>query len=64
VRGLEGEYRQVDGAVALRHNIALARDEITSPRPVTIDSGGNIYEMTGERAIMPGLEPERVIRGV
>jgi hypothetical protein len=64
VRGLEGEYGQVHGAVPLRHNIGLARDEITLPSPVTIDSDGSVYEMTGDRAVMPGLDPARVLRGI
>jgi len=61
---LEAEYAGVNGADALRHNIAQARDDIHSPKPVMIDSAGNVYEMTGERAIMPGLDPERVLRSV
>ncbi len=32
-----------------------------SIRPVLVDDSGRIFEMTGERICMPGLEPERIL---
>lgn len=61
---VEREYRDIDGADELRRNIAQAHAEIHSPGPVTIDSAGHVYELTGERAIMPGLGPEQIRRGI
>jgi hypothetical protein len=61
---LEAEYGHVEGADDLRKNIAKAREDIRSSQTVTIDSAGYVYETTGERAIVPGLDPERVIRGM
>src|ERR1017187_3798046 len=42
---LEAEYADVDGAETLRQNIAQAREDLHSPKPVTIDSAGYVYEM-------------------
>jgi hypothetical protein len=35
-----------------------------SPGPVTIDTDGDVYEHSDQRAIVPGLEPERIRRGI
>ena len=61
---LEADYGHVDGADMLRCNIEQVRAEIGSPKPVTIDPAGNVYEVTGERAIMPGIDPARVSRSI
>jgi hypothetical protein len=33
-------------------------------RPVRIDERGRIFELSGERFVMPGLEPENVLAGL
>ena len=35
-----------------------------SPRPVRVDEAGRIFEMSGERMIMPGLGPEDILEGI
>jgi hypothetical protein len=34
------------------------------PRPMQVDENGNLFEITGERFVMSGLEPEAVLRGI
>jgi hypothetical protein len=34
------------------------------PRPMQVDRNGNLFEMTGQRFVMPGLEPEAILRGI
>jgi hypothetical protein len=64
VADLEPTYGRVEGAAQLRENIDRARVEIDSSRPVTIDSAGNVFELTGEPAIMPGMNPEDIAQGL
>jgi hypothetical protein len=35
-----------------------------SIRPVRVDDQGRIFEMTGEQFIMPGLEPDTILRAL
>ena len=60
---LEADYGHVDGATCF-DAILSKFAEIGSPKPVTIDSAGHVYEVTGERAIMPGIDPARVSRSI
>ena len=64
VAKLEAEYGHVDGAESLRKNMASAREKVHVSQPVLIDSEGNVFEVTGERAIVPGLKPERLARSL
>jgi hypothetical protein len=34
------------------------------PRPVRLDASGRIFEVTGERFEMPGLEPEAILQAL
>jgi hypothetical protein len=35
-----------------------------SIRPVRVDDQGRIFEMTGEQIVMPGLEPDTILRAL
>jgi hypothetical protein len=60
----EATSGRVDGIETLRENIARAQREIRSSKLITTDSSGHVYEMSGERAILPGLSPEQIARGI
>jgi hypothetical protein len=36
----------------------------SGPRPVLVDDKGRIMEMNGDPIVIPGLEPERILRGI
>ena len=59
---LEADYGHVEGGRRTPETRTQARVELYEPKPVTIDAGGHVYERTGERAIVPGLDPGRVAR--
>jgi hypothetical protein len=61
---LQREHGEVEDAMCLRTNIEIARAEIQSPERVEIDGDGYVYEPTGERAIVPGVNPERLARSI
>jgi hypothetical protein len=61
---LEKEHGEVEGARSLRAKIEKARVEIYSPQRTEIDADGNVYEQSGERAIVPGVDPERLARSI
>jgi hypothetical protein len=61
---LEADYGEVEGAGGMRANIEHARAEIESIDWVTIDANGYVYETTGERAIVPGVDPARLARSI
>ncbi len=60
----EATYERVDGVEALRENIARAQRDVTTSKPVMVDSDGRVFEMSGELAILPGLSPEQIARGI
>ncbi len=60
----EATYGSVDGVDTLRENIARAQRDISMSKPVIMDSNGRVYEMSGERAILPGLSAEQIARGI
>lgn len=35
-----------------------------SPRPVRVDEEGRLFEMDGTPIVMPGLEPEHILKGI
>lgn len=35
-----------------------------NPRPIRVDEEGRLFEMTGEPIIVPGLEPDKVKKGM
>jgi len=35
-----------------------------SPRPVRVDEDGRLFEMDGTPIVMPGLEPEHILKGI
>jgi hypothetical protein len=35
-----------------------------NPRPIRVDEQGRMFEMTGEPIIVPGLEPDKVLKGM
>ncbi len=37
---------------------------LPSPRPVRVDEEGRLFEMDGTPIIMPGLEPEHILKGL
>ncbi|RUL88582.1 hypothetical protein [Tautonia sociabilis] len=63
----EGQGLLVEGAAGFRRNRsavdALYRSARfpENPRPITIGQDGCLYEVTGDRIIVPGLEPESVL---
>jgi hypothetical protein len=61
---LEKEQGELEGARSLRANIEMARAEIYSPQCIEIDADGNVYEQTGERSIVPGVDPQRLARSI
>jgi hypothetical protein len=61
---LEREYGTIDGATDLSLHIATMDTHLHAPRPITIDSAGNAYELSGARPVLPGLEPDRIRRGI
>jgi hypothetical protein len=64
VAALEKTDGAVEGAPQFRADMTLARSETKSAKAVEIDDDGNVYEMTGEPAILPGLTPDQVARGI
>ena len=44
--------------------MAKTSSQLHSPRPITIEPDGTAYEFSGERSVMPGLEPEQIRRGI
>jgi len=43
---------------------ALTANSRQDPRPMQVDKNGNLFEITGQRFVMPGLEPEAILRGI
>ena len=35
-----------------------------NPRPIRVDERGRMFEATGEPIIVPGLEPDKVLKGL
>jgi hypothetical protein len=60
----------VDGASEFRSlctgiEMMIRTSELPSnPRPVHIDEHGNIFEITGEPVVVPGLKPDQVQKGI
>ena len=61
---LEKTFDAVEGAPQFCANMVVARSETEAATAVEIDDDGNVYEMTGEPAILPGLTPDQVARGI
>ena len=61
---LEKEHGEVEGARSSRAKIEKARVEIYSTERIEIDADGNVYEQSGERANVPGVDPERLARSI
>jgi len=66
----EKEDYNVEGSSPFRKTwaaikaIARMFEMKTGPRPVLVDDEGRIMEMNGEPIVIPGLEPERILRGI
>jgi hypothetical protein len=64
------ELRQTENQPFLRRFLerikALVRRQTTrpNPRPIRVDEQGRMFEMTGEPIIVPGLEPDKVLKGM
>jgi hypothetical protein len=61
---LEGGGPFFDDAEKAGRWAALTAEHRQSPRPVRIDEEGRIFEVTGERFLMPGLTPDEVREGI
>jgi hypothetical protein len=60
VERLERDYGHVEGASVLRSDIEMVQTRLDSTRPISIDALGRVFEITGERIILPGLSPDNV----
>ncbi len=63
-RILEGDDPFYDDVAAAGRWAAITARSRPSPRPVRVDRQGRIFEMTGQRFVMPGLASEDVLRGM
>ena len=61
---LSGDKKPFEDAEQSTLWAALTANTRPNPRMVRVDEHGLIFEMTGQRFVMPGLEPEDVLQGI
>jgi hypothetical protein len=61
---LEGDHPFFEDAKKAGRWAALTSNSREPHRPVKVDERGRIFEMTGERFNMPGLEPADILEAI